>query len=463
MKHRIKRVHFTGIGGAGMSGIAEVLLNLDYQVSGSDLSESAITERLAGLGAKIHRGHDAANIEGADCVVTSSAVRSDNPEVVAARASRIPVIARAVMLAELMKLKHGVAIAGTHGKTTTTSLTATVLAQGGLDPTFVIGGRLISAGANARLGAGDLIVVEADESDGSFLNLSPMMVVITNIDSDHMETYGHDLARLKQTFIEFVQRLPFYGLAVVCSDDRNVRDILPLISQPVLKVGLDRNADLRAVDIRADGAHMRFTVERAGREPFEVRLAAPGLHNVRNALAAIAIGQEMGVPDPAIATALEHFRGVGRRFQNYGELPIPSGGTFTLIDDYGHHPAEINATLQAARGAFVGRRLVVAFQPHRFTRTRDLFADFVDVLGQADVVLLADVYAAGETPIAGADADSLARAIRAAGGREPVRVRQIGDLPRAVLGVVRDEDVVLTLGAGSIGASAPMLRELANG
>ncbi len=463
MKHRIKRVHFTGIGGAGMSGIAEVLLNLDYQVTGSDLSESATTERLAGLGATVHRGHEAANIEEADCVVTSSAVRSDNPEVVAARARGIPVIARAVMLAELMKLKHGVAIAGTHGKTTTTSLTATVLAQGGLDPTFVIGGRLISAGANARLGAGDLIVVEADESDGSFLNLSPMMVVVTNIDADHMETYGHDLARLKQTFIEFVQRLPFYGLAIVCSDDRNVRDILPLISNPVLRYGLDPNADLRAVDIRAEGADMCFTVVRDDREPFSVRLAAPGLHNVRNALAAIAVGQELGVPDAAIATALEHFRGVGRRFQTYGDLALAGGGHFTLVDDYGHHPAELNATIQAARGAYVGRRLVVAFQPHRYTRTRDLFGDFVDVLGQADLVLLTDVYAAGEAPISGADADSLARAIRAAGGREPVRVKQMSDLPRAIMNVVRDQDVVLTLGAGSIGTTAPLLRELTHG
>ncbi|MEZ5739666.1 MAG: UDP-N-acetylmuramate--L-alanine ligase [Burkholderiaceae bacterium] len=460
MKHRIKRVHFTGIGGAGMSGIAEVLLNLDYQVSGSDLAGSATTERLAGLGATVYKGHDAGHVAGADCVVTSTAVRSDNPEVVAARAARIPVVPRAMMLAELMKLKHGIAIAGTHGKTTTTSLTAMVLAQGGLDPTFVIGGRLISAGANARLGAGDLIVVEADESDGSFLNLSPMVAVVTNIDADHMETYGHDLARLKQSFIEFLQRLPFYGVAVVCVDDANVRDILPLVSKPMIRYGLSEQAELRAVDVRAEGATMRFTVQREGREPFEVMLNAPGEHNVRNALAAIAVGQELGVPDAAIGTALEYFNGVGRRFQSYGDLAISAGGRFTLIDDYGHHPAEVAATVAAARGAFPGRRLVLAFQPHRYTRTRDLFGDFVDVLGRADLVLLADVYAAGEAAIAGADADSLARAMRAGGQAEPVVVRQIGDMPRAILNAVRDGDVVITLGAGSIGTTAPVLREM---
>jgi UDP-N-acetylmuramate--alanine ligase len=463
MKHKVKRVHFVGIGGTGMSGIAEVLLNLDYKVSGSDISEGSVTKRLSELGARVSIGHDGDNIEGADCVVTSTAVRSDNPEVLAARAKRIPVVPRAMMLAELMKLKQGVAIAGTHGKTTTTSLVAMVLAQGGLDPTFVIGGLLNSAGANARLGSGDLIVVEADESDGSFLNLLPMLAVITNIDSDHMETYGHDIARLKQSFVEFTQRLPFYGMAFVCVDDSNVREILPFISKPITRYGLSQEAELRAVDVRANGTGMEFRVVREGQRSFDVTLNLPGEHNVRNALAAIAVGQEMGVPDEAIATALAHFNGVGRRFQSYGDQPVKAGGSFALIDDYGHHPVELEATIKAARGAFPDRRIVLAFQPHRYTRTRDLFEDFVRVLSEVDVLLLAEVYPAGEAPIVAADSRSLARSIRVAGKTEPLFVEDIEQMPESILSTVLDGDVVIASGAGSIGATAAAVKELANG
>jgi len=463
MKHKVRRIHFVGIGGVGMSGIAEVLLNLDYEISGSDLSANAATHRLAALGATIQYGHDAANIDGADCVVTSTAVVSNNPEVVAARGQRIPVVPRALMLAELMKLKQGVAIAGTHGKTTTTSLVAMVLAQGGLDPTFVIGGRLISAGANARLGAGDLIVVEADESDASFLNLSPMIAVITNIDADHMETYGHDFARLKQSFVEFTQRLPFYGMAILCVDDVYVREIMPFISKPILTYGLSDEAQLQAVEVRPDGTGMRFTVLRDGIERGEVRLNAPGLHNVQNALAAIAVGHEMSVPDPAIATALAHFNGVGRRFQAYGSIPLASGGAFELVDDYAHHPVELAATLEAARGAYPGKRVVFVFQPHRFTRTRDLFEDFVSVLSKVDALILTEVYPAGETPIVAADGRALARAIRVAGRIEPIFVEDISEVPSSILATARDGDVVVTLGAGSVGGTAAAIRELAHG
>ncbi|MGB7183657.1 MAG: UDP-N-acetylmuramate--L-alanine ligase [Burkholderiaceae bacterium] len=463
MRHKVKRVHFVGIGGTGMSGIAEVLLNLDYSISGSDLAEGVATRRLRELGAQVSIGHDAAHIGGADCVVTSTAVGADNPEVQAARAARIPVVPRALMLAELMKLKQGVAIAGTHGKTTTTSLVAMVLAQGGLDPTFVIGGLLNSAGANARLGAGDLIVVEADESDGSFLNLSPMIAVITNIDQDHMETYGHDLSQLKQSFIAFTQRLPFYGMAVVCIDDPNIREILPFISKPVTRYGFGEDAQLRAIDVRAAGTGMQFRVIREGHRSFDVMLNAPGNHNVLNALAAIAVGQEMGVPDEAIATALAHFNGVGRRFQSYGDVALPGGGSITLIDDYGHHPVELEATLKAARGAFPGRRIVLAFQPHRFTRTRDLFEDFVHVLSEADALLLAEVYAAGEPPIVEADGRSLARAIRVAGKLEPVFVEDIAQMPDAILSGASDGDIVITSGAGSIGGTAAAIQLLASG
>lgn len=463
MKHKVKRIHFIGIGGAGMSGIAEVLLNLGYSISGSDLGESTVTRRLQSLGATVSIGHLAANVEGADCVVVSSAVRGDNPELVAARARRVPVVPRALMLAELMKLKQGIAVAGTHGKTTTTSLIASVLARGGLDPTFVIGGLLNSAGANARLGAGETIVVEADESDGSFLNLSPMIAVITNIDADHMDTYGHDLARLKQAFVEFTQRLPFYGAAVLCIDDPQVREILPFVSKPVLSYGLSEGAQFRAVDVVADAALMRFTVTREDAAPLAIVLNLPGLHNVCNALAAIAVADELGVKDEAIVSALAEFRGVGRRFQRYGEIARPDadGGHFTLIDDYGHHPAEMRATIAAARGAFPGRRLVLAFQPHRYTRTRDLFEDFVRELCSVDVVVLTEVYAAGEPAIVAADGRSLARAVRVAGRLEPLFIERVADLPQAILAAARPDDVVLTMGAGTIGQVAQQIKERA--
>jgi UDP-N-acetylmuramate--alanine ligase len=460
MKHRVKHIHFVGIGGAGMSGIAEVLLNLGYRISGSDLADSATTRRLEAHGAVIAIGHAASNIDGADCVVTSTAVRGDNPEVVAARSRRVPVVPRALMLAELMKLKQGIAIAGTHGKTTTTSLVASVLAAGGLDPTFVIGGRLNSAGANARLGSGEFIVAEADESDGSFLNLSPTLAVITNIDADHMETYGHDFARLKQAFVEFTQRLPFYGAAVLCIDDPVVREILPFLSKPVVSYGLSEGARFRAVDVRADAGRMSFTLLRDDAEPLPVMLNLPGEHNVRNALAAIAVADELGVADEAIVAALAEFRGVGRRFQRWGEFPAAGGGSFTLVDDYGHHPAEMAATLAAARGAFPGRRIVLAFQPHRYTRTRDLFEDFVRVLATVDLLLLSEVYPAGEAPVVAADGRALARAIRVGGRVEPVFVEDVADMPAAVLDAARDGDVVITMGAGSIGSVPARVQEI---
>jgi UDP-N-acetylmuramate--alanine ligase len=451
MKHAVKHIHFVGIGGSGMSGIAEVLLTLGYRVSGSDTATNAATRRLAQLGASVAQGHGAAHIDGADAVVVSTAVSPSNPEVIAARAQRIPVVPRAVMLAELMRLKQGIAIAGTHGKTTTTSLVASVLAAGGLDPTFVIGGRLNSAGAHARLGGGEYIVVEADESDASFLNLMPVIAVVTNIDNDHMETYGHDFSRLKHAFIDFLGRLPFYGTAVVCVDDVHVRDILPFVSKPLTTYGFADEAQVRAVDAVADGPQMRFTALREGHAPLAVRLNLPGRHNVANALAAIAVGTEIGVPDAAMVEALEAFTGVGRRFARHGELPAPAGGHYTLIDDYGHHPVEMAATLAAARGAYPGRRLVLAFQPHRYTRTRDCFEDFVKVLSTTDALLLAEVYAAGEAPIVAADGRALARALRVAGKVEPVFVESIDEMPAAVLDTVRDGDVVITMGAGSIG------------
>ncbi len=461
MKHKVKHIHFVGIGGAGMSGIAEVLLNLGYRISGSDVADSATTRRLEALGASVAIGHAAANIDGADCVVTSTAVRGDNPEVIAARGRRVPVVPRALMLAELMKLKQGIAIAGTHGKTTTTSLVASVLAAGGLDPTFVIGGRLVSAGANARLGTGEYIVVEADESDASFLNLSPMVAVITNIDADHMETYGHDFARLKQAFVEFTQRLSFYGAAVLCIDDPVVREILPFVSKPVLSYGLSEGARFRAADVRADAGRMRFTLLREDADPLPVVLNLPGEHNVRNALAAIAVADELGIPDDAIVSALAEFHGVGRRFQRWGEFAAAGGGHFTVVDDYGHHPAEMEATLAAARGAFPGRRIVLAFQPHRYTRTRDLFEDFVRVLSTVDLLLLAEVYPAGEAPIVAADGRALTRAIRVGGRVEPVFVEDISDMPGTILEVARDGDVVVTMGAGSIGSVPARLKEIA--
>jgi UDP-N-acetylmuramate--alanine ligase len=451
VKHAVKHIHFVGIGGSGMSGIAEVLLTLGYRVSGSDVASNAATKRLTQLGASISLGHAADHIAGADAVVVSTAVSPSNPEVLAARAGRVPVVPRAVMLAELMRLKQGIAIAGTHGKTTTTSLVASVLAAGGLDPTFVIGGRLNSAGANARLGSGDYIVVEADESDASFLNLMPVIAVVTNIDNDHMETYGHDFARLKQAFVDFLARLPFYGSAVLCVDDRNVREILPFVSKPVITYGFAAEAQVRAVDTRAEGTRMRFTARREGTAPIDVTLNLPGMHNVANALAAIAVGTQLNVSDAAIVQALAEFTGVGRRFARHGELEIPSGGRYTLIDDYGHHPVEMAATLEAARGAFPDRRIVLAFQPHRYTRTRDCFEDFVKVLSTCDALLLTEVYPAGEAPIVAADGRSLARAIRVAGKVEPVFVESVDEIPGALIDVVRDGDVVIAMGAGSIG------------
>lgn len=455
MKHKVKHVHFIGIGGAGMSGIAEVMLNLGFEVSGSDISESAATARLKNLGAKVHIGHDETNVSGADAVVTSTAVRPDNPEVAAARAKRIPVVPRAMMLAELMRLKQGIAIAGTHGKTTTTSLVASVLAEAGMDPTFVIGGRLEAAGSHAKLGTGEFIVVEADESDASFLYLQPVLAVVTNIDADHMETYGHDFSRLRQAFLEFIEHLPFYGMAVVCMDDANVRSLLPLITKQVATYGLSEGAQIRAVDVEADAGRMRFRVVRRNGQSkaaadLSVTLNLPGLHNVQNALAAIAVGMEVGAPDGAIVKALAEFRGVGRRFQRYGDVAL-ADGKFTLIDDYGHHPAEMAATISAARGAFPNRRLVLAFQPHRYTRTRDCFEDFVKVLSCVDALLLTEVYPAGEAPIVAADGRALARAVRVAGKIEPVFVEQIGDLPAAILATATGGDVVITMGAGSIG------------
>ena len=454
MKHKVKHVHFVGIGGSGMSGIAEVLLNLGYQVSGSDLSENSVTQRLVRLGAKVKVGHEAANINGADAVVTSTAVKPDNVEVATARAKRIPVVPRALMLAELMRLRQGIAVAGTHGKTTTTSLVASVLAEAGMDPTFVIGGRLEAAGSHAQLGSGEFIVAEADESDASFLYLQPVLSVITNIDADHMETYGHDFARLRQAFVDFVQRLPFYGMAVLCVDDANVRSIIPFLTKPVTTYGLSEDAQIRASDIVHEGGRMRFRVHCAANggaaRSFDVTLNLPGVHNVQNALAAISVGMEVGASDAAIGKALAEFRGVGRRFQRYGEVKLP-GGSFTLIDDYGHHPAEMAATLAAARGAFPGRRLMLAFQPHRYTRTRDVFEDFVKVLSSADALLLTEVYAAGEAPIVAADGRSLARAIRVLGKVEPIFVEDWKELPAAILAAAQPGDVVVTMGAGSIG------------
>jgi UDP-N-acetylmuramate--alanine ligase len=452
MRHKVKHIHFVGIGGAGMSGIAEVLANQGYRITGSDLAQNAATDRLERLGAKITVGHAPQNVAGADVVVVSTAVKSDNLEVIAARARRVPVVPRALMLAELMRLKRGIAIAGTHGKTTTTSLVASVLAEGGLDPTFVIGGRLTSAASNARLGAGDFIVAEADESDASFLHLQPVMAVVTNIDADHMETYQHDFARLRQAFVDFLQHLPFYGDAILCIDDPHVREIIPFVSKPIVTYGFAREAMVRAEEVLADGGGMRFRCRREGAPDLvDLRLNLPGRHNVQNALAAIAIATELDVPDAAIAKALAEFRGVGRRFQRHGEIALPAGGSFTLVDDYGHHPVEMQATLAAARGAFPDRRIVLAFQPHRFTRTRDLFEDFVKVLSSVDALLLAEVYAAGEPSIVAADGRALARAIRVAGKVEPVFVEAIADMPQAILDLARDGDVVITMGAGSIG------------
>ncbi len=463
MKHAIRQIHFVGIGGSGMSGIAEVLHNLGYTITGSDLSGGATLQRLAALGIKTFIGHEASHVEGADAVVTSTAVKADNPEVVVAREKRIPVVPRAMMLAELMRLKQGVAIAGTHGKTTTTSLVASILGEAGLDPTFVIGGRLNSAGANARLGSGDYIVVEADESDASFLNLLPVMAVVTNIDADHMETYGHDFGKLKKAFVDFLHRMPFYGTAILCLESPAVREIAGNLACPVTSYGFAEDAQVRAVDVRAVGGQMHFTVQRRNGvhlPDLPVVLNLAGEHNVLNALSAIAVAVELNVPDAAVQKALAEFKGVGRRFQSYGDLPTKDGGTFTVIDDYGHHPVEMAATLSAARGAFPGRRLVLAFQPHRYTRTRDCFEDFVQVIGTADHVVLTEVYAAGEEPIVAADSRSLARALRVAGKLEPVFVADVAELPASLAEQAKNGDVVMCMGAGSIGAVPGKLVEL---
>ena len=458
MKHVVKHIHFVGVGGSGMSGIAEVLLNLGYTVSGSDLADNATTRRLGALGIQTHVGHAADNIQGADVVVTSTAVQADNPEVVAAREKRIPVVPRAMMLAELMRLRKGIAIAGTHGKTTTTSLVASVLAEAGLDPTFVIGGRLNSAGANARLGTGEYIVAEADESDASFLNLSPIMAVVTNIDADHMETYGHSFANLKKAFVDFLHRMPFYGRAMLCIDSPAARDILPEVGCPVTTYGMSEDAQIRALDVRAVGNQMHFRVQRKddngqlyGPE-LQVQLNLAGVHNVLNALSVIGVAMALNIPDEALLKGLSEFKGVGRRFQHYGPFPCREGGEFLVVDDYGHHPVEMAATIAAARGAYPDRRLVLAFQPHRYSRTRDCFEDFVKVIGKADLALLAEVYAAGEEPIVAADGRALMRALRVAGKVEPVFVEKIEDMPEAILHAARDGDVVLSMGAGSIGA-----------
>ena len=458
MKHKVKRVHFVGIGGAGMSGIAEVLATQGYRVSGSDLHASKVTARLAKLGISVAIGHAAANVANADAVVVSTAIANDNPEIAAARERGIPIVPRALMLAELMRLKQGIAIAGTHGKTTTTSLIASVLAEGGLDPTFVIGGRLLSADTHARLGKGDFLVAEADESDASFLYLTPVLAVITNIDTDHMETYGHDFERLKRAFVDFAQRLPFYGVAVLCIDDPIVREIMPAITKPIVTYGLTPDARIYADRIANVGGRMRFVAHSAGAPDLPIELSVPGRHNVLNALAAIAVGREVGATDAAIARALSEFHGVDRRFQRHGDVPC-DGGAYTLIDDYGHHPIEMAATIAAARGTFPDRRLVLAFQPHRYTRTRDLFEDFVKVLSTVDAVVLTDVYPAGEAPIVAADGRALARAVRVAGKVEPVFVETIAEVPAAIGALVHAGDVVITMGAGSIGHVPAMLKE----
>ncbi len=464
MKHVVKHIHFVGIGGSGMSGIAEVLLNLGYHISGSDLVANNATEHLSSLGAKIFCGHAAEHIANANVVVVSSAVSIDNPELQAARAWGIPVVPRALMLAELMRLKRGIAIAGAHGKTTTTSLVASVLAEGGLDPTFVIGGRLNSVGTHAKLGEGDFIVVEADESDASFLNLFPVMEVITNIDADHMATYDHDFNKLKQAFIDFIQRLPFYGVAVMCIDDAVIRSILPAVSKPIVTYGLREEAQIRAINVRADNGRMHFTALRTSAKqlpPLHVTLNLPGEHNVLNALAAIAIATELEIDDTAINRALAKFTGVGRRFQNYGELPLSSRGSYTLIDDYGHHPAELAATLAAARAAFPDRRLFLIFQPHRYSRTRDCFDQFVRVLSTADVLLLTEVYAAGEAPITAADSRALVKAIKQAGDITPYFAEDMTAMAAMIVSLVRDNDIVLTMGAGSISLLPMQLLALA--
>ncbi|MGY8872924.1 MAG: UDP-N-acetylmuramate--L-alanine ligase [Pseudomonadales bacterium] len=457
---RIRTIHFVGIGGVGMCGIAEVLCNQGYQISGSDIRASVTTDRLVGMGAKIHIGHAAENIQGVDVVVISSAVNDSNPEVEAAREGRIPVVRRAEMLAELMRYRHGVAVAGTHGKTTTTSLLASVFAEGDLDPTFVIGGRLNSAGTNARMGASRYLIAEADESDASFLHLQPMVSIITNIDADHMDTYGGDFNVLKRTFVEFLHNLPFYGLAVLCTDDEIVREILPEISRPVVTYGLNESADYRAVNITQSGMHTHFTVKRPeGHDDLDITLNMPGVHNVLNALATIAVATDEGIDGKAIATALKQFSGVGRRFQVLDELTV-EGGSVMLVDDYGHHPTEVEATIKAVKAGWPDRRLVMINQPHRYTRTRDLYEDFVQVLSDVDVLMLMEVYAAGEEPIAGADSRSLCRSIRQRGNVEPVYVKSAEEVPEVLKNILRPGDLLLTQGAGNITALAHQISGL---
>lgn len=462
MKHKVKNIHFIGIGGSGMSGIAEVLVNLGFNVTGSDLASNSVTARLQAAGASVFKGHQKENLTDADVVVISSAVNEANPEVQEARARGIPVVPRALMLAELMRFRQGIAVAGTHGKTTTTSLIASILAEAGMDPTYVIGGKLESANANAKLGTGEYIVAEADESDASFLHLTPVMAVVTNIDADHMDTYEHSFDKLKTAFVDFVQQLPFWGMAVVCIDDANIREILPRITKPVMTYGFSEAARIRAINVVPDSGQMHFTVQRINgvTTEFDVTLNLPGKHYVLNALAAIAIASELNVPDTAMIKALKEFKGVGRRFERYGEIKAPAGGIFTLIDDYGHHPVEMQAVIAAARGAFPNRRLVLAFQPHRFTRTRDCFEDFVKVLSSADAVLLTEVYSAGEAPIVAADGRSLVRAVRVAGKVEPLFVETTAELPQAIVNTVEEGDVVIVMGAGSIGQVASLTRDL---
>jgi len=462
MKHKVKNIHFIGIGGSGMSGIAEVLVNLGFKVTGSDLASNSVTARLQAAGATVYQGHQKENLTDADVVVVSSAVNEANPEVKEARARGIPVVPRALMLAELMRFRQGIAVAGTHGKTTTTSLIASILAEAGMDPTYVIGGKLESANANAKLGTGEYIVAEADESDASFLHLTPVMAVVTNIDADHMDTYEHSFDKLKTAFVDFVQQLPFWGMAVVCVDDANIREILPRLTKPVMTYGFSEAARVRAINVVADNGQMHFTVQRINgvTTEFDVTLNLPGKHYVLNALAAIAIASELNVTDAAMIKALKEFKGVGRRFERYGEVKAAAGGSFTLIDDYGHHPVEMQAVIAAARGAFPNRRLVLAFQPHRYTRTRDCFEDFVKVLSSADAVLLTEVYSAGEAPIVAADGRSLVRAVRVAGRVEPLFVETTAELPQAIVNTVQDGDVVIVMGAGSIGQVASLTRDL---
>ncbi len=454
---RIHRIHFVGIGGSGMGGIAEVLLNLGYAVQGSDIKANAITERLTYLGATVFIGHAAEHLGAADVVVVSSAVRRENPEIGAALANRVPVVPRAEMLGELMRFRYSVAVAGTHGKTTTTSLVASILAEGGLDPTFVIGGRLKGADSNARLGAGRFLVAEADESDASFMHLQPMIAIVTNIDNDHLSTHDGDFPRLKQSFVDFLHNLPFYGLAVLCIDDREVRSIQGAVARPLLTYGFEPDADIRAVNVRRVGVQSHYDALRRGQAPLAITVNLPGRHNVLNSLAALAVASELGVADEAIQRALAQFQGIDRRLQQLGEIRWPQGSAL-LIDDYGHHPTEIAATLDAVRQGWPGRRIVLAFQPHRYSRTRDLLDDFARELGETDVLLVTEVYPAGEAPIAGADGRAICRAVRSRGFVEPIFVERVEDLADSLRGVLRDGDLLVTMGAGNIGAVAHELK-----